>query len=124
MLFVLPAQAQDQQRSIEDSTALISIQREHLVNEIARVESHLFELRKTYTEHHPDVLSLRNQLESLRAKLTALQKQQTPTATDLSKQIADIESHLVELRNIYTEHHPDVLSLREQLQRLRAQRRP
>ncbi len=107
---------------VKDSTALISIQREQLVHEIARVESRLVELRNTYTEQHPDVVSLRDQLESLRAKLTALQNQQTSTAADLSKHIADIESRLVELQRTYTVHHPDVLSLRDELQRLRAQR--
>jgi uncharacterized protein involved in exopolysaccharide biosynthesis len=122
LLFVLPAQAQERQPLVKDSTALISIQREQLVHEIARVESRLVELRNTYTEQHPDVVSLRDQLESLRAKLTALQNQQTSTAADLSKHIADIESRLVELQRTYTVHHPDVLSLRDELQRLRAQR--
>jgi uncharacterized protein involved in exopolysaccharide biosynthesis len=115
--------------ALENQTLSPSTSRETVTCQIAIVETQLLEMRRTYTETHPEVRRLRGQLEVLqtqRVTVKALATERPTASVSVSRetvvhQIAGIESQLVGLRRIYTDSHPDVRRLQGQLQVLRTQ---
>jgi capsule polysaccharide export protein KpsE/RkpR len=126
-LMALAAHAQTPQTAIESGSNSPYMLRGTLARQIAVIESQLLELRKVYTENYPGVRRLEIQLQVLRTQHDVPSKIDDPAALvseskgTLTRQIAVIESHLIELRKVYTENYPDIRRLETQLQTLRDQ---
>jgi uncharacterized protein involved in exopolysaccharide biosynthesis len=85
------------------------------MSEMAAEGAQLTELRKIYTENHPEV-------RRLEALLRALQQGQTDVSTSVqtvqTSEMAAVEAQLTGLRKIYTENHPEVRRLEALLRAL------
>ncbi|MDA3869309.1 MAG: Wzz/FepE/Etk N-terminal domain-containing protein [Gammaproteobacteria bacterium] len=72
--------------------------------------------RSRYSEEHPDLLRLKNEIASLR-----LQTGTTGSVKDIANELVGLKAELAQTREKYTPEHPDVMALESKISSLEAE---
>jgi uncharacterized protein involved in exopolysaccharide biosynthesis len=79
-------------------------------------------LRGVYAEEHPDMVRMRQQMESLEREVAAGGGSTTTAGDSETRRLAEqLEAELTALRESYSADHPDVVRLQQRLAALRAE---
>jgi hypothetical protein len=89
-----------------------TVTRTPALEQLQTLRAELARKRSVYTDSHPDIRALRNQI----AALEALDKE----AGQVTPQLETLRAELARKRSIYTDRHPDIRALRSRIAALEA----
>lgn len=95
-----------------------------LLEKRAELSAQLERLQRNYKDAHPDVIEQKERLEALNKHLAELERERSvnqsiPGRAQMKIRLAELEAQLKMMRRSYTDKHPEVQSLLDQIEALK-----
>ena len=91
------------------------------MDRLKTLESKYLQMSATYSKNHPDVVRTRKEIEALKSSTNTAENEveKVKITNDLEGKLNNLEIEYKTLRQKYTEEHPDVLRVKNEIEKLK-----